>query len=165
MEKNELTKKIKNKLKEHGLGFMHVTGGKGSAWGWIDISSDNDLTEDQQNLFNDLFGADINRSGYMCDTLDCWESKLGYSNSRELIHSPEYFALKKKYYETAYLQEDNGTCCLGSGTYILKDGVKIDFWSNHYAQSDFPAVKTARIMVEDFAKLNLTTLDECGNMD
>ena len=165
MEKKEISKAIKKKLVQNGLGFIKVRGGKGTAWRWIDIDSERELTDSEKAKFKQLFGIDLGRSGQYVEQLDKWESALGYSEQGDLINSNSYKQLKELFYKTALTFEDNGTCCGGSGTIIIKDGVKIDFWRNSVGQSDHRIWMAEQTLKPMFQEMNLQTQHESGWMD
>jgi hypothetical protein len=165
MEKNEISKAIKKKLVQKGLGFIKVRGGKGTAWGWIDVFSDRELTDLEKQKFYELFGIELHRNSAWVARLCEWESALGYSESKDLVSSDNYQKLKDLFYKTALTFEDSGTCCGGAGTIILKDGKKIDFWKNYVGQSDHRIWMAEKELKPEFSKLGLTTIHESGWMD
>lgn len=163
MEKNEISRALKKKLVQNGFGFIKVRGGKGTAWGWIDIYSDRDLTESEQEKFKQLFGFSLH--GSYVNQLDNWESALGYSESGDLINSDSYKQLKELFYKTALTFQDSGTCCGGAGVIILKDGKKIDFWNNSVGQSDHRIWMAQEQLKQNFQEIGLSTQHESGWMD
>ena len=165
MEKNEISKAIKKKLVQNGLGFIHVKGGKGTAWGWIDIDADRDLTEPEKQKFYEIFGIELGRNAQWVARLDEWESALGFGESKNIIDSSEYQALKKQFYIIAEQLPDDGTCCGGSGVFILKDGKKIDFWKNTFAQSDSPCWNAEETVKDKMKGFGFEMQHEAGWVD
>jgi len=74
--------------------------------------------------------------------------------------------LKKKYYEIYSMMLDTGTCSLGHGTWILKNGKKIEFLNcTALSQSNTPAWMTEKKLEKNFAKEGYELQHECGVMD
>ena len=84
----------------------------------------------------------------------------------KILSTPEYRALKMKWARAVGSNPDNGTCSLGHGTEIMKDGKKIDFWNaTNMTQSNTPVWMAENQLEDDFKKLGLVARHEAGRMD
>ena len=164
MEKNEISKKLKKKLNEAGLTHLKVKGGKGTAYGWIDVWGKDyeSFTEsDQAKLFEiGITSNPICLTNCLCHECKVWEA---------IVNKPKYDSkleeLKDLFYKTATTKNDFGTCCGGSGVFIYKDGLKIDFWKNNFAQSSDPLHEAVRELGYHFEVHGYKMVVEDGWMD
>jgi hypothetical protein len=165
MEKNEISKALKKKLNDAGLTHLRVQGGKGTAWGWMDVlcgKDDHSFTEsDQAKLFEiGMTDRPTYLSNCIIHRLSEWEA---------IINKPKHDAnlelLKNLFYNTASQKADMGTCCGGSGVFVYKDGKKIDFWNNTFAMSSDPLVETINELENTFTDAGYSLVVEHGWMD
>jgi len=167
MNKKEISKKIKQLLNKSGI-KAKVRGGKGTAYNWIDVWSEDFgrcFTVEEREKMRDILGiGDPGNSNCYSNEIDRWEAILNRIDNKDTVDSEEYKDLIVKFKETALNFTDSGTCCLGAGTFIIKDNKKIDF-IRQLGMSDSRNWKAEESLKEDFNKLGLTTLHEAGVMD
>jgi len=85
---------------------------------------------------------------------------------KDIKKTNAYLNLKNKYVSKLRSFPDDGTCSLGHGTEIYKNGKKIDFWrASNYTQSDSPQYQVEKELSSDFKKLGLEIRHESGSMD
>lgn len=76
----------------------------------------------------------------------------------------QYEDFKHLFLKYARAQPDEGTCVLGAGLKIRKDGKEIDFWKNPQ-QGENGLWKAEKKFKKMFEKLGLTYYHEPGVMD
>lgn len=164
MEKNEISKALKKILVSKGLGKLRVRGGKGTAWGWIDIwcqAGEHQFTEEEQKKLKDI-GIDWGCTNSICMKLHEWEAIVNKALNPTDINLE---VIKNKFIQIAQSQPDGGTCCLGSGLKIYKDDKIVDFIDNTWAQSSDSLVVANNTLKEEFEVNGYSTYVEHGNMD
>lgn len=167
MEKNEISKTIKQMLNRNGLKHLKVKGGTGTAWGWIEIFGKDYgcFTEEDNQKFEKLFGERLGLGNCVPKKLGEWEAIIGKARARGSIQAEVLKNLYVKFNEIASNTKDWGTCCGGSGLEIFYDGVKIDFWRNVWGQSVEPLVVAKNKLLPVFTSCGFTVRIEEGWVD
>ncbi|MGA7861328.1 MAG: hypothetical protein WCB19_05670 [Thermoplasmata archaeon] len=96
-ERKEVVKALNRRLREAGLNGLSAAGGKGTAWGWIDIrpkhnegESYRTITPEESVKLAELFGGEPGRyrSNVVSDEMDDWAVKLGMIRREDYRESP-----------------------------------------------------------------------------
>jgi len=167
-ELKEVRKELKSILTKNKI-KASVRGGQGTSLFWTDISynrkKQQQWNDKQLNFLNKEMGF---RVGHPQNTITIEMSQLvpkvkGYQY-RGFKRTPKYQKLKQDFTTEAMKHYDEGTCVLGAGTIIQKNGVPIDFWRQH-GQGETRDWIAQKIMKNRAKALGLTFKHEGGRMD
>ena len=159
-------KMLKSEMLKAGIKDFSMKGSTGSSWGWTDISKkQGDWTaKDQKALMN--FGMDVGHPSNSLMTRDAKELRsalYGYK-AKKFKAKPKYKKFVSDFIETARKQSDHGTCVLGAGTFILKDGKEIDK-IRQQGQGETRNWVAQKMMQNRAKELGLVMKHEGGMMD
>jgi len=153
----------KNKIK------ASVRGGQGTSLFWTDISynqkKQDQWNKKQLNFLQKEMGFHIGHpSNTICEPMEKLVPKVKGYQHRGFKRTPKYQKLKQDFTKEALKHHDGGTCVLGAGTIVQKNGVPIDFWRQH-GQGETRDWIAQKIMKSRAKKLGLTFEHEGGRMD
>jgi len=152
----------KNKIK------ASVRGGQGTSLFWTDIShpkGQQAWTEKQIKVLQGDLGFHIgNPSNSICVPMERLQANVGGYKHKKFKESYGFKKLRADFSQCAMKEIDQGTCVLGAGTVVMKNGTPIDFWRQH-GQGEHRDIVAQRIMKNRAEKLGLTFKHEGGRMD
>lgn len=169
-EINQAKKELKKALRSAGIKNVSITGNKGTAYDWTNISKikkgqRQDWTEQERDILQGDFGL---RVGHVSNSISAKSHEIlvalhGF-RAKKLKKSPAYQKIKEEYYNIAHNTADAGTCVLGAGTIVKHQGKPIDFWKEH-GQSECGSWKAEETLKEKIRKMGLEFQHEGGVMD
>lgn len=165
-DKKSISRRIKQILNENGLKKLRVRSGKGTTYNWIYVWCSDEVgrfSEEEREKLKEIFG-ESGCSNVMSNTVEGWDAKIGKYESRDFVNSEKYKRLREKFREVGLTQYDGGTCVLGSGTYVIKDGKRIDF-IRQLGQGETRSWYAEEKLKDEFAKQGLVLVHEGGVMD
>jgi hypothetical protein len=152
----------KNKIK------ASVRGGQGTSLFWTHIShpkGQEKWTENQLKVLKEDLGFSVgNPFNDISSPMEQLQAKVRGYRYKDFKKSKDYLNLKKDFSQCALKEADEGTCVLGAGTIVKKNGTPIDFWRQH-GQGEHRDIVAQRIMENRAKKLGLTFEHEGGVMD
>jgi hypothetical protein len=93
--RSEIVKALNRRLREAGLKNLTAHGGKGTAWGWIDVVPKHragepyrDFTWEEREKLGQIYGSDPGMTNALVDEMDDWALKLGMINREDYRESP-----------------------------------------------------------------------------
>jgi len=170
-ELKQVRSELKKELSKLGIKNISMTGGRGSVWGWTEISKGNrkkgfqDWTQAEMDILQGEAGFNI---GHPSNSISAKSHEiacaLGGLRARKLKKSPAYQKIKQEYYDIAGSTYDGGTCVLGAGTIVKHKGIPIDFWKER-GMSESGSWKAEQSLKEKIKAMNLEFVHEGGVMD
>jgi len=152
----------KNKIK------ASVRGGQGTALFWTDIShpkGQDKWTEKQMDFFQKELDLHVGHpSNTIVEEMSQLVPKVKGYKYQKFKRTPRYKKLKSDFTDVALQHHDGGTCVLGAGTVVKKQGVPIDFWTQH-GQGETRDWVAQKIMKDRAKAMGITFEHEGGRMD
>jgi len=167
-ELKETRKELKRILSKNKI-KASVTGNQGTSLFWTNIShpkGQKEWTEKQIKVIQNDLGLHIGHpQNSLTVPMEKLQAGVGGYKHKKLKNSYKYQKLKADFRECALKQQDQGTCVIGAGTIVMKNGKPIDFWRQH-GQGEHRDIVAQRIL-KDRAKrlLGVEFKHEGGSMD
>lgn len=162
---------LKKELRKLGIKDVSMTGGRGSVWGWTDISKGNrkkgfsDWTQKEIDILQGEAGLHI---GHPSNSISARSHEIACAlyglKARKLKKSSAYQKIKEEYYNVASTSSDSGTCVLGAGTIVKHQGKPIDFWEER-GMSESGSWKAEQTLKDKIRAMGLEFEHEGGVMD
>lgn len=164
-ELKQIRTELRKEFKKTGI-KASMTGGKGTALLWTYISPKGESWSDKDlKILQKDFGFHVGHPrNSLTVPMEKLKTNLGSVRLKGFKSSPKYQKFKKEFVAIADKQKDTGTCCLGAGTIVSKDGMDFDFIEQR-GQSETRNLITQKILDERARKLGLKLKLEYGRMD
>jgi len=159
-------RELKKLLAKEGV-KVRTIGGKGTGWGWTDIAhpkGKNEWSEKEKDVLQGIGIAVGHKSNWGILSYEKLPSAVGGLKHKKYKKSKKYKDFVADFCVAGRNAEDWGTCCLGAGTVVKKNGEPIDF-IRQFGQSDHKNIVAEKIMKQKAEKMGLSFRHESGRMD
>jgi len=167
-EMKDIRKELKKTMKQAGIKDFSMIGGKGSSYDWTKIQqkpSRREWTLKEQKILREDFGFHIGHpSNTLLERSHELKSKLYGYKAKGFKKKQKYKEFVEDFLQCARKQQDGGTCVLGAGTIIKKEGKPIDFIEQQ-GQGETRNWVAQKIMKDRAKLLGIEMKHEGGVMD
>lgn len=164
-ELKEIRKQLRKDFKNAGI-KASITGNQGTSLFWTNITPKAEKWSDRDlKILQNDFGIDVGHPrNSPTIPMEKLKTNLGGYRARKFKDRSDYKNFVNDFISVAGQQADTGTCCLGAGTIVQKDGMDIDFIGQR-GQSETRNSVAQKIMQKRAEALGLKLKLEYGSMD
>ena len=162
----ELRKELKKILGKEGV-KVSLRGQQGTGWGWTDVAhpKGKDKWADNEKQILESAGITVGHpSNWGLIPYEKLPSVVGGLKHKSYKKSKKYQNFIDEFRQAGRGADDWGTCCLGAGTVVKKNGKPIDF-IRQMGMSDHKNIVAERIMQNRAKKMGISFEHESGRMD
>ena len=160
-----IRKELRSELRKAGV-KASVTGNQGTSLFWTNISPKaQQWGENELKILQNDFGIHVGHPSNSPNIpMEKLKANLGGYRAKGFKRSKKYQDFRNDFVQTASKQADTGTCCLGAGTIVQRNGMDIDF-IRQCGQSETRNAVAQKIMQKRADALGLKLKLEYGSMD